>query len=246
MSNPNSISILLADRDLDGQTQPTVSGRDLHKFLGYARDFTTWAKQQVARGNFEEGKDFIRIFPNDVGRIRKGRPSVDYFFSLTAGKHIAMFSGTMKGVEVRDYFIDCERRVHSRGVPEMRDPTLAALVKGLIELDQVRHEVKQQQVVLEQQQTKMDQIEERIEVLDARSNTDQSYFTVVGFANLKRIHLDTPAASQVGRRCAQLSNAMGLPIGDVPDPRFGRVHSYHISVLEQVMAPGSDPLMLSH
>lgn len=41
---------------------------------------------------------------------RGGHNRKDYFLTLDAAKHIAMMAGTDKGFEVRDYFLECERR----------------------------------------------------------------------------------------------------------------------------------------
>ena len=56
-----------------------------------------------------EGRDYLSH--NFVENPSSGgRPRTDYHLTLEAAKHIGMMSGTDKGFEVRDYFIECERR----------------------------------------------------------------------------------------------------------------------------------------
>ena len=78
-------------------------------------------------------------------------------------------------------------------------------------------------------------IEESVAVIEARSQPENKHFTVLGYANRIGQKIDFKLASSFGRKCANLSREQGIHIGDVSDPRFGRVHSYHESILEQVL-----------
>lgn len=84
----------------------TVNARDLHTFLGVGKDFSNWIKKQIERARLMENRDFSTYAQKGVG----GKvDSIEYHLTLEAGKHIAMLSGTEKGFEVREYFIECER-----------------------------------------------------------------------------------------------------------------------------------------
>ena len=78
-------------------------------------------------------------------------------------------------------------------------------------------------------------IAENVAVIEARTQPENKHFTVMGYANLVGMPVDTKTAATLGRRCAALSRQRGLIIGDVSDPRFGNVHSYHESVLQDVL-----------
>lgn len=88
-----------------------VSARDLHKGLGVTTRFSLWAKRNFK--NFKEGKDFEGVvtdtpynskYPN--GKHQKLK---DYMLTIEMAKHVAMMSGTNKGYEVRNYFIEVEK-----------------------------------------------------------------------------------------------------------------------------------------
>lgn len=108
---------------------------------------------------------------------------------------------------------------------------------------QVLVAMAQQFLVYEQEQKRqsaeMARIQETVAVIEARTQPENKHFTVMGYANLIGQKIDIGTASRLGRQCANLSRESGLPIGDVSDPRFGKVHSYHESVLQTVMATGS-------
>lgn len=96
-------------RPLAGASVQTVNARDLHAFLGVARDFSNWIKDQLERARLTQGRDF-EVFAEKGENPTGGRPRTDYFLTLDAAKHVAMMAGTDKGFEVRDYFLECERR----------------------------------------------------------------------------------------------------------------------------------------
>lgn len=104
---------------ISGVAVPTTNARDLYAFLGIGKDFSTWTKAQIARARLVEGRDFI----SSPSRGSSGQHTIEYHLTLDAGKHVAMLSETEKGFEVREYFIECERRALS---PATADP-LASL-----------------------------------------------------------------------------------------------------------------------
>ena len=101
----------VSEREIGGAMQPTVSARDVHTFLDSARDFTSWAKHEVARCSLEAGVDYERrVFTINGENPRSGRPAVDFVFTLPAAKKIGMSARGHRGDAVREYFIEQERR----------------------------------------------------------------------------------------------------------------------------------------
>ena len=208
---------------ISGETVETVNARDLHKNLGVSKDFSDWVKAQIKRAMLSEGVDYI-VVPQ---KGENGRMLIDYHLTIDAGKHIAMLSGTEKGRAVRDYFIECERRAKTVALPAINDPVLAAQVRTLIEVDAIKTEQKRQAIELAK-------VQETLAVVEARTQPENKHFTVMGWANLQGQKVDIGLAAKLGKRCAELSRDQGIPIGDVSDPRFGKVHSYHETILQAV------------
>ena len=83
-----------------------VNARDLHAFLGMKTQFADWVIDQVKRARLVENRDFVTISVSS----EKGRPRTDYYVTFDAAKQIGMMCGTDKGFEIRDYFIECEKK----------------------------------------------------------------------------------------------------------------------------------------
>lgn len=113
--------------------------------------------------------------------------------------------------------------------PAVKDPRTAALIEALQRQDAIEQEQ-------ERQSTEIARLQEDLAVVEARTQPDSKHFTVLGYANLIGRHINLQQASAIGRKCATRSKDLGISIGDIPDPRFGRVHTYHESILIAVMA----------
>jgi phage anti-repressor protein/phage antirepressor YoqD-like protein len=108
--------IALTAQPINGQTIPTVNARELHAKLEVKKDFSDWIKQQLEI--FTQGIDFA-IFPPKRG---EGTNRIEYALTLRCAEHIAMMSRTEKGRELRDYFIDCKRRIREQPALDLANP----------------------------------------------------------------------------------------------------------------------------
>lgn len=66
------------------------------------------------------------------------------------------------------------------------------------------------------------------------TNPHGRYYTICGYAALLDIEMPLLQAQTMGKRAAVICRKLGLPIGEVRDPRFGRVNTYPESVLQQL------------
>lgn len=101
-------NVVVGDADIK-----TVSGRQLHTELGIQKDFSNWIKRQITRARLLEGRDYVKTTDSysQQGINAVGRPSLQYYLTLDAAKHVAMLSGTDRGFAIREYFINCEKRL---------------------------------------------------------------------------------------------------------------------------------------
>lgn len=121
----------------------TVNARELHSFLEVGKDFSSWIKVQIDRARLVENRDFI-VFTQKGENPTGGRPSSEYHLTIESGKHVAMMSGTDKGFEVRDYFIECER------IAKKNAPSSFAEALRLAYEQQLRIEEQQKQIAMDQ------------------------------------------------------------------------------------------------
>ena len=87
----------------------SVNARELWKSLGVNKKFTDWIIYQIKRGMFDKNIDFITS--SQKCEIANGGYKMvnEYYLTLDTAKEIAMMSGTTKGKEVRNYFIQVEK-----------------------------------------------------------------------------------------------------------------------------------------
>jgi phage anti-repressor protein len=102
---------------------PVVSARDLYKFLEVGQDFSTWIKDKIEKWEFIENQDFALLFydknskkiptPQKGGMEERGFANsvyrIEYALTLDTAKEIAMVQNSVKGKEIRQYFIKVEK-----------------------------------------------------------------------------------------------------------------------------------------
>ena len=111
--------IPLHSQTIDGNAVETVSARELHAFLESKRQFSDWIKAKLERLRLVENKDFVIISQN-CEKPLGGRSALEYFITLDTAKHIAMMENTERGFEVRDYFIECEKKLKQVFSPKQK------------------------------------------------------------------------------------------------------------------------------
>ena len=95
--------------------EPTVSARDLHEPLNIKTRFNDWFPRMCEYG-FNESQDFNPLKNEQVrleGNRQVKRTVQDYEITLDMAKEIAMIQRSDKGKEVRQYFLELERRWNS-------------------------------------------------------------------------------------------------------------------------------------
>ena len=97
--------------------QQAVDARELYLALDLnIAHWARWSKQNIQDNHFAlEGTDY-GVYTSMVN-TQGGRPTVDYMLSIDFAKKLAMQVRTEKGEEIRDYFLDCERKVVSASNP---------------------------------------------------------------------------------------------------------------------------------
>ena len=125
--------IKLQPQTINGNTIETVSARELHEFLGNGDMFANWIKHRVEKYGFVENQDFIS-FLVATKKPNGGRPSQEYYITLDMAKQLAMVENNEKGMQVRKYFIECEKKLNSTTTTQVQvvgkaeDATRAALL----------------------------------------------------------------------------------------------------------------------
>lgn len=115
--------IKIEKSNVGGDLIDTVNARELHQFLEVGKDFSTWIKNRIQQYGFVDGVDFVSMeaAPQDGGVGNRGF-KVEYYIAIDMAKELAMVERSDKGREVRQYFIECERRLKQQTTPAMLSP----------------------------------------------------------------------------------------------------------------------------
>ena len=95
--------------------EPSVSGRELHEFLGVTTRYNDWFPRMVEYG-FTEGKDFNLLKNEQVrfeGNREVTRELIDHILTIDMAKEICMIQRTDVGKQARQYFIQVEKDYNS-------------------------------------------------------------------------------------------------------------------------------------
>lgn len=93
----------------------TLSGRELHEFLGIGTQYTKWFDRMKEYG-FEENEDYQAISQKRLTAQGNETTYIDHEIKLDMAKEIAMIQRNEKGKQARQYFLKVEKAWNS---PEM-------------------------------------------------------------------------------------------------------------------------------
>lgn len=93
---------------------------------------------------------------------------------------------------------------------------------------------------MKEQKARLETVENDVKYLKNASISRPDYFTVVGFASYNGMNVGLKMASSIGRKASQFCKTKGIPMDEIPDPRFGVVRMYPRFVLEKIF---SEPIM---
>jgi len=92
--------------------EPTVSARELHKFLEIGTEFRHWFPRMCEYG-FTEGVDYTPVI---FDHPQNHQPTTDYCLTIPMAKELCMIQRTEKGKMTRQYFLSIEKAWNT---PEM-------------------------------------------------------------------------------------------------------------------------------
>ena len=95
-----------------GNDRITLSARELHEFLGIGTQYTKWFDRMSEYG-FYENVDYQAISQKRLTAQGNETTYIDHEITLDMAKEIAMIQRSDKGKEVRQYFLELERRWNS-------------------------------------------------------------------------------------------------------------------------------------
>lgn len=97
----------------DNPERPTVSGRELHDFLGIETPYAKWFSRMTEYG-FTEGEDYAEVLDKIVQNPKEGgRPATDHQLTIQMAKELCMIQRNERGKQARQYFLAIEAQWNS-------------------------------------------------------------------------------------------------------------------------------------
>ena len=145
----------------DGRT----TSKELYEFLELnPTQYSRWCKMNIEDNEFaEEGTDYGLLDMN-VENQTTGRPSLNYWLSISFAKKLCMMSKTERGEQARNYFIEVERRFNAPApLPQMTQTQIvAALAQNAADQEQKLLAIEARQVETD---LRSDKLERRLELV---------------------------------------------------------------------------------
>ena len=110
-------------------------------------------------------------------------------------------------------------------------PEHRALVALMV--DNAKIKARQDEIVATQ--AEQQDVLNRIEANQSAAIASVRNFTALGYSIYREIPMSKIELTRLGKKAAALSKARGLTVDHVSDGRYGRVGSYHVSVLDDAL-----------
>ena len=198
-------------RTVEINGEPYFVGKDVAESLGYANTRDALAKHV----DEEDRTDGVAI------RDSLGREQNPVLIN-ESGVYALVFGSKLESAK------RFKRWITSEVLPAIRK---TGHYGQMTELEILQMNVNQ----LVEQERRLKTVESRIEEIEAKFITAPTeYYTIAGFASIRKQKVDVNRAIFLGRKASKLSKEYGYDIGKASDPRYGAVNTYHIDVLNEV------------
>lgn len=221
--------IKINECQIGGEKTHGINARDLWKALEVKTDFNTWIKRRLKKAGFIENKDYV-VFPTFGENPKGGRPVCEYVLGIDLSKHISMLEGNEKGREVRQYFIESEKKLKTIIAPQPKSGSLVSQIEAMLAV------AKQQEAIALTQQKQQAEIQETKQIAQEAlnaTNKDIGYVSILGYARSHSIRLSPGQASLIGKALSKYCKENNIRYESVSDAKWGKVNVYPHFVLDR-------------
>lgn len=217
---PYNMNEIVKIREENGKQ--AVSARELYQALGYDNtQFSRWAKKQIVANPYAvENEDWVGFDINVEGNI-----VLDYALTIDFAKKCCMLSKTVVGEKVRNYFIEVEKA--AKQLSQTAD----------MQIEEMMIRTLQKQL---EQKKRLEAVESDVKKLKAQTSIEPDWWTIMGYARWNGMSINVHVASKYGKKATRRCKELGYTPAVIPDPRFGQVNTYPVSILNEVFA---EPIM---
>jgi hypothetical protein len=133
----------------------------------------------------------------------------------------------------------------SVSVAKTGDPLLDSIV-AIRETATALVEVRQHQLVQDREIKEVRGIAEQAQATATAAlqtvGNHHGYMTLLGYCSITKRLIPEREAANIGRKLSAICRTRGIPIGDTLNERYGKVHTYPVSILREFFKDVVDPL----
>ena len=189
-------------------------------------------------------KDFIELLENryrdrDIGfgkevlRVIKGGDAYSPIQGTWMDEKLALKLAAWLSPAFELWVYDKIQELMTTGKTELKEvpatgfsATLRLLAQQWEEQEKINSEVRKE----------LDDTAERLDELEAKIlSVDDHYYTIAGYCALNGIACPLHLAKEWGKKAVAASSEKQIPTGSAHDERFGKVRTYHVGVLKDVI-----------
>lgn len=236
--------VKVGEHQIGNEKTHGVNARDLWKALEVKTDFNTWIKRRLKKAGFTENQDYV-ILPTFGEESEKGRRSIlEYILSIDLSKHIAMLEGNDKGKDVRQYFIECEKRFREEQpttkqvVQEMHNDPLVSQIEMLLAVAKrqsvIEAQVIETQAVTQEAKQIAQEAKKVAEHVQEVTRTDNGFMPIVAYARKIKAYLNTERSKNIGFALSRYCKQNNIKTHKIDHPYYPTgVNTYPVEVLEK-------------
>ena len=149
--------IKLNQSAINGELQQTVNARELYEALGLDKShWSRWTKKNILNNQFAvENSDYVGF-----AIVVNGNETTDYALVIDFAKKLAMQVKTMQGEQVRQYFIECERKLREHQL-KLAPKTYVEALRALADEVEAHNKTQEQLAIAAPKSEYFDKLVER-------------------------------------------------------------------------------------
>ena len=149
--------IPLQPQTINGNAVETVSARELYEALGLDKShWSRWTKKNILNNQFAvENSDYVGF-----AIVVNGNETTDYALVIDFAKKLAMQVKTMQGEQVRQYFIECERKLREHQL-KLAPKTYVEALRALADEVEAHNKTQEQLAIAAPKSEYFDKLVER-------------------------------------------------------------------------------------
>jgi hypothetical protein len=227
----------------------TIEGKTVEKLEYQGRTVITLAMMDEVHGRpkgtasrnfvthkskFEEGIDYVMISASNEIRTMGITAAPNGLTLLTESGYLKLVKAFTDELawKVQGQLVECYFRAKQIAPPALPTSNLELMKLAMAAIEDADRKAETAKAQSTQASHLAQTAITRVDNLEAALTTrTEEYCTIAGYCRLNNISMTSPEMGAMGKRARKQSEAMGIHVREMFDPRWGKVGLYHFDAL---------------